>query len=243
MIDLHCHVLPGIDDGAADLADSVAMGRAAAADGIEAVCATPHIRHDHDVRIPELPDRVAELNAELTREAVPVRILIGGEVGETAVSGLSDAELRAVSLGGGGRWLLLEPAPGPLTQSLDRAVARLAERGFSTVLAHPERHLTEDLAGRLAELAGKGVLIQATADALVDERSAAAMAALAARGLIHVLGSDSHSSCYGRPPALSRALAKLRDVEPVAAHARWIAEEAPAAIVRGDPVHPPFGPG
>ncbi len=67
-IDLHCHILPAIDDGARDLADSVAMARQAAADGIEAVCATPHIRHDHDVRIEEVADRVGALNAVLREE-------------------------------------------------------------------------------------------------------------------------------------------------------------------------------
>lgn len=57
MIDLHCYILPGLDDGAGDFDDSVAMARQATADGIEAVCATPLIRHDHDVRIEELAGR------------------------------------------------------------------------------------------------------------------------------------------------------------------------------------------
>ena len=85
VIDLHCHILPGIDDGALDLADSLAMGRVAAGDGIETIAATPHIRHDHDVRIGELPERVAEVNAELGRNEVPVTVVTGGEVAETAL--------------------------------------------------------------------------------------------------------------------------------------------------------------
>ena len=58
MIDLHCHILPGVDDGARDLDDAAAMAAQAQADGIATICATPHIRHDHDVRIAELADRV-----------------------------------------------------------------------------------------------------------------------------------------------------------------------------------------
>jgi tyrosine-protein phosphatase YwqE len=69
VIDLHCHLLPGVDDGALDLADSLAMARQAEADGISAICATPHIRHDHDVRIGELHARVAELNRALEAAA------------------------------------------------------------------------------------------------------------------------------------------------------------------------------
>src|SRR4029078_10231478 len=103
VIDLHCHILDAIDDGARDADDSVAMARQAEADGIEAVCATPHIRDDHDVRIEELAGRVAGLNAKLEQELVAVRILQGGEVAETAVEGLSEEELTRLSLGGGAR--------------------------------------------------------------------------------------------------------------------------------------------
>src|SRR5690348_5905238 len=105
------------------------MARQAAGDGIEAICATPHIRHDHDVRVHELEDRVAALNAALRDEGVPLTVMRGGEVAETAVHGLSDEELGLVALGEG-NWILLEPRPGPLGDSLLDAVARLRERGF-----------------------------------------------------------------------------------------------------------------
>ena len=88
MVDLHCHILPGVDDGALDMRDSVAMGRQAANDGIERVCATPHIRHDHDVRIEEVAGRVETLNARLRAEGLPLNVLRGGEVAETAVESL-----------------------------------------------------------------------------------------------------------------------------------------------------------
>ena len=61
LIDLHTHILPGLDDGALDLSDSLAMGRVAAADGIRWSRATPHVRGDHDVHIEELPERRHEL--------------------------------------------------------------------------------------------------------------------------------------------------------------------------------------
>ena len=125
MVDLHCHILPALDDGALDLRDSVGMARQAAADGIEPICATPHIRHDHDVRIHELAGRVEAVNERLREERVPVAVLRGGEVAETAVEGLSEEELSMVALGDGA-WVLLEPAPGPLGDSLARRVEHLA---------------------------------------------------------------------------------------------------------------------
>lgn len=241
MIDLHCHILDAIDDGARDADDSVAMARQAEADGIEAVCATPHIRHDHDVRIGELAGRVRGLNARLEQELVALKILQGGEVAETAVEGLSEEELRQVSLGGG-TWILLEPAPGPLDDSLLRRVAHLAERGHRTIVAHPERHLSADMFERMAALVAEGALIQATADFFLREQMAKGMLAMAERGLVHVLSSDAHTASGGRPVRISPALAKLREVELLAPHLEWIAEAAPRAIVDGEPLELPFEP-
>lgn len=241
MIDLHCHILDAIDDGARDADDSVGMARQAEEDGIEAVCATPHIRHDHDVRIEELAGRVLGLNARLEQELVAVRILQGGEVAETAVEGLSEEELARVALGGG-NWVLLEPAPGPLSDTLLRRVAHLHERGYRALVAHPERHLSADMFERMAALVAEGALIQATADFFLREQMAVGMLAMAERGLVHVLSSDAHTVLAGRPIRLSPALEKLGEVELLAPHIEWIAETAPSAIVNGDPLESPYEP-
>ena len=241
MIDLHCHILPGIDDGAGDLEDSLAMARQAAGDGIEAICATPHIRHDHDVRIGEIASRAADLTRELERRGGPVSVLPGGEVAETAVEGLDEDELRRVALGHG-RWILLEPAPGPLTASLDRRVEALAARGHRCLIAHPERHLGADLVERLIALVRLGALVQATAEFFVGPKTAPGMLLLAQGGLVHVLGSDSHSSRVGRPARISAALEVLRRVETVAPHLEWMVREAPSAIVAGEDLERPFDP-
>jgi len=241
VIDLHCHILDAIDDGARDADDSVAMARQAEADGIEAVCATPHIRHDHDVRIEELAARVHGLNVRLEQELVAVKVLQGGEVAETAVEGLSEEELSRVSLGAGS-WILLEPAPGPLDDSLLRRVAHLADRGHRTIVAHPERHLSADMFERMAALVVEGALIQVTADFFLREPMAKGMLAMAERGLVHLLSSDAHTVLGGRPLRISPALEKLREVELLVPHIEWIAETAPRAIVNGDPLDPPFDP-
>lgn len=241
MIDLHCHILPGVDDGSLDMTDSLGMGRQAANDGIEAICATPHIRHDHDVRIEEMAGRVEELNERLRAEGVPVTVLQGGEVAETAVEDLGEEELARVALGSG-RWILLEPAPGPLSDTLLRRVAHLAERGHRTLVAHPERHLSADMYARIAVLVAAGALVQGTADFFLRERTAAGMAALAEAGLIHVLSSDAHSSHGGRPVHMREAFEHLGALERVAPHLEWMRETAPRAIVEGAEVELPFGP-
>ncbi|HWI95394.1 MAG TPA: CpsB/CapC family capsule biosynthesis tyrosine phosphatase [Solirubrobacterales bacterium] len=241
MIDLHCHILPGVDDGSLDLADSLGLARQAVNDGIERVCATPHIRHDHDVRIEQIAGRVDELNRALRDEGLPVEVLQGGEVAETAVEALSEEELGRVSLGGG-RWILLEPAPGPLSDTLIARVGHLAERGHRTLIAHPERHLSADMYERIAALIAEGALVQATADFFLRERFADGMRMLAEQGLVHVLSSDAHSSHGGRPLHMGEAFATLAKIDPVAPHLEWMRDVAPRAIVEGEELKLPFGP-
>jgi len=93
---------------------------------------------------------------------------------------------------------------------------------------------------RIAELVDAGALVQATADFFLRDDTAAGMRALAAAGLVHVIGSDAHSSHGGRPLHLSEAFAVLTEIEAVAPHVAWMRDVAPAAIVAGDHLVPPF---
>ena len=169
-----------------------------------------------------------------------MRCCPGGEVAEPGATALSDEDLRRVSLGGGGRWILLEPGAGPLS-----AVARrprstrwrhAASRAWSPT---PSGISSPDLAERLRDATRRGALVQVTAALLEDGPAAETLLDLVARGLVHVVASDAHSSHGGRPVRLSGALARIRSAGVPAARVRWIVEEAPAAIVRGAPVAPP----
>jgi protein-tyrosine phosphatase len=242
VIDLHCHILPALDDGAVDLEDSVAMARQAESDGIELVCATPHIRADHNVRIDELEGRVAAVNAELERQGLAVRVALGGELAEPSVPGAEDEDLRRVSLSRNGRWLLLEPRRGPIGDELLKTVEELAHRGFRCIVAHPERHAGAKFRERLEALVTQGALIQVTAALIADGPAAPTMLELAGDGLVHLLGSDAHSSHGGRPVRLSHGLARLAEVERTRPHLDWIASEGPAAVLAGEDVRPPFAP-
>jgi protein-tyrosine phosphatase len=242
VIDLHCHILPGLDDGARSLEESAGMARQAEVGGIEIVCATPHIRPDHDVRLDELPRRVAEVNEELERRGVATRVVTGGEVAELHLPQLDDEALTSVTLGAGGLYLLVEPKPGPLSDTLVHVVGELEERGFRSIIAHPERHPGVDFYDQLAALVERGALIQATAALIADGPAAPTLLDLAGHGLVHLLGSDAHSPTVGRPVKLSHGLARLAEVETTAPHLDWIARAGPAAILEGVPAVPPFAP-
>src|SRR5436190_18232158 len=121
VIDLHSHLLPGIDDGAPDLSASVAMGRAAVAGGVGAIVATPHVSGRYQNDPLTFGDRVAAVQAALDEAGVPLRVHHGAEVSHSMFHDLSEQALRACALGGG-NWLLLEPpytGPAPF---IDRMV-------------------------------------------------------------------------------------------------------------------------
>ena len=240
MIDLHCHILPGLDDGARDLADSVEMARVAERDGIRLVCATPHIRSDHVVLPEELEGRAQAVNEALQRQGLDLRVIACGEVAEPMLDELSDEVLERVALGAGSRWLLVEPRSGPLGQELFDAVERLADRGFRSVIAHPERHPGIDFHDQLAALVEQGALVQATAALVAAGPASDYLLELAAEGLIHLLGSDAHSSHAGREVRLSDGLTRLAEVDLVRPHLDWVASTGPAAILAGEDVRPPW---
>jgi protein-tyrosine phosphatase len=236
VIDLHTHVLPGIDDGPELLAGSVAIAEVAAHGGTRTLVATPHLRADHpEVRPAELAGRARELGAYLRGRGLPVDILPGAEVDLEAAEGLPDAELALATLAGNGRDLLLETPHGRLPAGFDERVLALAARGFRLTLAHPERSPeVQPLLGRLVEA---GVLLQLTARSLVG-RGATRPAArtLLERGWAHVLASDAHA-LDRRPPDLGARVRQAADALPhAAAELEWMVTAAPRAILDGAPL-------
>ena len=235
MIDLHSHVLPGIDDGADDLATAVAMCRLAAADGCSAIVATPHQRTTHwdnsDLaRLESLRRAVAD---EVGEE---IEVHLGGEV--RVDSGFL-AELGGAEPGGaaehgpaalaGSRYLLLELDRHHLRIDPADLVHELVVAGWFPIFAHPEfiPALARDL-DLVADLAAEGALFQLTAMSLTGDFGRAPRQVchdLLDRGLAHFVASDAHGVDH-RPPGLSRARRVLA--------ARW-GEETADRLTRDNP--------
>jgi len=241
MIDLHSHVLPGIDDGPRDLAGSVAMAQVAAEAGTTCLVATPHLREDHPaVKPSELAERVAELNRALARHSVGLEVVSGAEVDLTTGLELPDEQLRDASLLGRGHDLLVESPYGPLPSVFESLISSLAGRGFRLTLAHPELNPSfQERPERLERLVADGILLQLTARSLrAGRRSPSRTLALTAieRGWAHVLASDAHSSDW-RPPRLGWEVRALAEQEPhLAARLAWMTMDAPRAILDGVPL-------
>jgi protein-tyrosine phosphatase len=242
MIDLHSHVLPGIDDGPSDIADSVEFAEAAAAQGTTVLAATPHVRDDFPlVEIEHVAAACAELNERLP-EGADVHITPGAEVDVMWAQSASDEQLRLASLGQHGTDLLVETPYGILPDSFEDLLFRITVRGYRILLAHPERNPTfhRDPA-RLRRIAESGVLIQITLPSVVardrGSRSRKLAFALVREGLAHNLASDSHSPGRWRPPALRTGIEAFSGIAP--SYAEWMVTDAAAAILAGEPLPPP----
>lgn len=237
MIDLHSHVLPGVDDGAETLEGSLDILRAAAEAGITQIAATPHVRDDYPTA-PETMERgVAALNAAAHAAGIAVEVLTGAELDRAFAQSLDDEALRRFGLGGNPDVLLVEfPYYGwPL--ELRELVFHLSARGFQVVLAHPERNgEVQQEPGRVKELVADGVLVQLTAASIDGRggRSAAACArTLLDEELAHLIATDAHAPAV-RAIGMTAAVEALRD--PGLAH--WLTHDVPSALVAGSPLPP-----
>ena len=240
MIDLHFHILPALDDGPAHLAGSLELARAAQADGIQILAATPHLREDHPgVRPEELAERCARLNDAIAAADIALEVVPGGELDVLWVETASPDALRLASYGQRGTDVLLETPYGPLGPSFEAAVERLWSLGYRVVLAHPERNRTlQQTPERLTDLVRRGALVQVTAGSLASadprSRSRAFARQLVKLGMAHIVASDAHSATTFRPPNLAAGIEAVRTIDP--ARAGWMAVDAPLAILAGTPL-------
>ncbi|MFY9579553.1 MAG: CpsB/CapC family capsule biosynthesis tyrosine phosphatase [Gaiellaceae bacterium] len=237
MIDLHSHILAGVDDGAATMREARTLARAAAAEGIHAIAATPHVRADYPTTAERMERGVAELRRDLADEGIPIEILHGGEIEVSFMWEIPPDELVRFTLAQSGRYLLLEFPYVGWPRSLDLAISTLRGRGLSPLLAHPERNPeVQDRPDRLSAAVASGAFVQVTAASLDGRIGAAARRAaeqLVALRLVHVIASDAHGPQV-REAGMATAASALGDP----GLARYLTEDAPAAIVAGDPLPP-----
>jgi protein-tyrosine phosphatase len=241
VIDMHCHVLPGIDDGPRTLEESMALARTAAAAGTRVLVATPHVSQRYHNESPTIGRLVDELNAHLAAEGVPIEVRRGAEIALTRVGELDPEELSSLGLGGG-PWLLLEP---PFTReftSLGPILLDLQRRGHGIVLAHPERcPVFHREPGLLEALVDAGILTSITAGSLVGVfgREVRRFALQMVRAeMVHNVASDAHDH-GNRPPSIAAELERAGLGE----LADWLTEAVPSAILAGAevPSRPPPG--
>ena len=241
LVDIHAHVLPGLDDGPRTLNDSVRMCEMYVAQGVSTVVATPHMCDPRFAVSPRDVRRgVEELSRACLQRGLDLQILPGGDVRlEPELLEAYDRG-RVLTLADTGKYLLLE-LPLQSAPRIEGLIFELGVRGVTVVLSHPERNLgLARKPARLAELVNTGCLAQVTAGSFFGDFGAAvtrlAQGFLKA-GLVHVVASDAHSP-HARRPDLRRTRDLLAATVGEEA-ARDLLERNPRSIVRGEPLELP----
>lgn len=244
LIDLHAHVLPGVDDGPEDLEAALALCRAMVAGGVGTVVATSHVSPEYPNRAATLAAARATLEAALATEGVPLAVLPGAEVALDEAMKLDDDELVALRLGGG-PFLLAEAPLSPAVGDIAQAITSLQDRGHRIVIAHPERAPAfQRDPEQLTRLVADGALCAVTAGAVggrFGRRAGRLARELLLDGMAHVVTSDAHNLAGRSPglrPDLEQAARRLHGLEELIG---WLCREAPAAVLAGDPL--PLPPG
>lgn len=234
-VDLHCHLLPGLDDGAPTMEHTIAHARRLEAAGVTDVACTPHIKRCDFPGIE--PARLAGLREQAQREiaarGIGVRLHPGGELGHDEALLLDPEQLELIAQGPErARWLLLECPFEGIRDDFTEAAERMWNLGYDLLLAHPER--TAEVPGaerRLRALVDRGALVQVNATSLLGRhgiRARERAVGYLRDGVVWCLASDGHPGT--RDDTLDRGFAALAD-EGLGAQAALLTQDNPRALL------------
>lgn len=232
-------MLPGVDDGAPDLETALAMARAAVADGIKVTACTPHIMPGlYPNTGPEIRRAVAEFQAVLEQEEIPLRLTTGADVHlvPDLAQGLADGRLLTLA---DSRYFLFEPPHNVAPPRFEESVFAVMAAGYHPIVTHPERlRWIEERYETIRAVARAGAWMQLTAGSVTGRFGKRALywsERMLDEGIVHILATDAHNM-RGRAPRLAEA------VEAVAAR---LGEEAakdmvvarPLVVLENEPLH------
>jgi protein-tyrosine phosphatase len=215
VIDLHSHILPGLDDGAATWEDSLQMARMAVEDGIRTMVATPHLYPTRSFSREGVNykglilEKIGEFKEKLEAAGIDLEILPGCDfpLSYESLQLLEDNQILTIN--DGQRYLLLEFPDSSLPPATEEICFRLTSKGIIPIITHPERHLIfQEMPNKLGRLIDLGCLVQVTGSSLIGgfgRRVARTARELLRKGYCHVLASDAHDPQW-RPPLLSKAV-------------------------------------
>jgi len=216
LVDIHCHVLPGIDDGPADWDNSMDMLRVAERNGINTIVSTPHWIYgtSWQADVGTIKDKIERLNELMSGQDISISVLSGMEIGITGnlIQLLEDGKILPLAES---KYILIEIPFISLPCGMEKMIFEIVSAGFVPVLAHPERnrdfqenpHIMEDFIER-------GALTQITAGSLCGDWGDYAKQCsieFARKGYVFAVASDGHSAVL-RPPDIMRGLRVLEEI-------------------------------
>ena len=240
MVDIHHHLLWGLDDGAKDFETSLRMAKASAADGVTHIICTPHANGQYDFNPALNQEKVRELQAKLDEDHVPLKLGRGCDFHVSYDNVVEAKENPAKFSANGLGYLMVEIPDFGVPPGLTETFYELQLAGLTPILTHPERNPTLQAdQGRLGEWMRGGVLVQVTGDSITGRMGKAAekMAhSLLAKRWVHFIATDAHNT-VSRPPRMSEAknLVAKKYGEP---YANDLTGAHPRAVFEGRPFEP-----
>ncbi|HOI95415.1 MAG TPA: hypothetical protein PK250_11980 [Syntrophobacter fumaroxidans] len=242
ILDLHNHILPGLDDGADDWPQSLAMARLAVDDGVSGIVCTPHwISGFYDNTAEMVLDRLESFRRKLAEERIPLSVYPGSELRLDADLAGKIKSGEVLTLNDTGRYALIEFPDRFLPGNMDHVFWQLQSNEITPVLSHPERHghlmRNAPLIYRWVEM---GVLVQITSASLLGRFGSEVRkfsVLLMSHNLAHILATDAHG-LHVRTPRLSDGLSAAVSIVGEES-ARRMVDETPWSIIRGEPVRLP----
>lgn len=233
LVDLHCHLLPGVDDGAKSLEDTLEMARALVDLGFATVAPSPHARPEYAPR-EVVEARLSEVRAALEREGIALKL------GRNAENVLDEAFLRslgtpAARMLGEGRYVLVELPYTTPVPALPDILFRIRTKGIFPVIAHPERCLEFERKGRAAEAVRAGALLQLDVGALTGRYGGPAkkLARAFLEDGLYALGATDLHGPVGAREWVGKALGELRSRVGEQAFGRLLREN-PTRLLMGE---------
>jgi len=215
VFDCHSHILPGIDDGASDLQQSLEMAKIALAEGITSIACTSHITPGvYNNSTETISAAMANLQTSLLENDLPLKLVIGADV-HISPNIVPQIAAGLIPTLGNSRYLLLEFSHHQMTPGLEQLAFEIVSAGYVPVLTHPERlSWIEEGFPLFRKLAQRGCWIQITAGAITGKfgrRAEYWATKFLSDGLTHVIATDAHNP-KRRPPLIQEAINKVAEL-------------------------------
>jgi protein-tyrosine phosphatase len=242
LIDLHCHILPGLDDGPETVEAALEMVHIAVQDGIETIVATPHLLNGiFNVTVEDIYRGVDNLRQEVQKHHLPITLLPGADVYVDKDIPELIGKGKVVTLAGKGKHIMVELPQDSVPQEIADLLFRIQLKGVTPIITHPERNADiQQSPGLLTQLIQAGNLTQVTAGSLTGafgSRIQECAYQLLKSGKIHLVATDAHSADK-RPPRLTEAR-RCVEQEMGEEEARIMFDERPLMLLKGMYVEPP----
>lgn len=197
MVDIHCHILNGIDDGPKELEQSLSLCRKLHSNGIRNIIATPHFisGDSYMPKADDVKEKVLILQAELDKEEIDVKLYHGMEVfaSRDLIERIRENEILTLN---NSRYILIEFSFGTISKYVSDILFNLQIEGLTPIIAHPERYSSSFIKSNLlSEFVDKGILLQINSESITGfhgKRARKAALELLKRGMVHFVASDSH---------------------------------------------------